>query len=136
MIGTDLEKAIINGFLCQIKDLKLLLCVFHLQENDKRKLRELKPKGGSQAINTILASIYGRQWSNRIRYGLADSKDSNNLATRLESLRESWKNLCPGFQKRFVNKKKLFFQNSVIECARKIINVHSLFYNSSIEYQH
>ena len=110
MIGTDLENAIINGFLCQIKDLKLLLCVLHLQQNDKRKLREFKPKGGSQAINMILAGIYGRQWSNRIRYGLADSKDFNNLATRLESLRESWKNLCPGFQKWFVNKKKQFFK--------------------------
>ena len=30
-IGRDLEKAIFNGFLSQIKDLKLLLCVFHLQ---------------------------------------------------------------------------------------------------------
>ena len=30
-IGTDLEEVIFNGFLSQIKDLKLLLCVFHLQ---------------------------------------------------------------------------------------------------------
>ena len=34
-IGADLEKAIFNGFLSKIKDLKLLLCVFHLQQNDK-----------------------------------------------------------------------------------------------------
>ena len=61
MIETDLEKAIINGFLC------LLLCVLHLQQNDKTKLREFKLKGGSQAINMILAGIYRRQWSNRIR---------------------------------------------------------------------
>ena len=61
-IGTDPEKAIFNGFLSQIKDLKLLLCVFHLQQNNKRKLTELKPKGGSQVINTILADIYGRQY--------------------------------------------------------------------------
>ena len=43
-IRTDIEKAIFNGFLSQIKDLKLLLCVFHLQQNDKRRLTELKPK--------------------------------------------------------------------------------------------
>ena len=49
-IRTDLEKAIFNGFLSQIKDLKLLLCVFHLQQNDKRKLTELKPKGGSHGL--------------------------------------------------------------------------------------
>ena len=88
-IRTDLEKAIFNSFLSQIKDLKLLLCVFHLQRNDKRKLTELKPKGGSQAINTILADIYSPQHSTMMEYGLADSKDVNDLAIRLESLRES-----------------------------------------------
>ena len=98
-IETDLEKAIFNGFLSQIKDLKLLLCVFHLQHNDKRKLAELKPKGGSQAINTILADIYGRQYSPTMEYGLADSKDANDVAKRLESLRESWENLFRGFHK-------------------------------------
>ena len=98
-IETDLEKAIFNGFLSQIKDLKLLLCFFHLQQNDKRKLAELKPKGGSQAINTILAHIYGRQYSTMMEYGLVDSKDVSDLAKRLESLRESWENLFPGFHK-------------------------------------
>ena len=39
-IGTDLEKAIFNGFPSQIKHLKLL-CIFHLQQNDKRKLTKL-----------------------------------------------------------------------------------------------
>ena len=88
-IGADLGKAIFNGFLCQIKDLKLLLCVFHLQQNHKRKLMEIKPKSGSQAINTVLDDIYGRQCSTIIEYGLADFKDANDLTTRLESLRES-----------------------------------------------
>ena len=61
-IATDLEKVIFNGFLCQIKDLKLLLYLFHLQQNDKRKLLELKPKGGSQAINWLFVIVksYGK----------------------------------------------------------------------------
>ena len=59
-IGKDLEKAIFSGFLSQIKDLKLLLRVFYLQQNDKKKLTELKTKGGIQAINTIITDIYGR----------------------------------------------------------------------------
>ena len=88
-IRTDLEKAIFNGFLSQIKDLKLLLCVFHLQQSDKRKLTELKLKGGSQAINTTLADIHGRQYNTMMEYELADSKDANDLTARLESLRES-----------------------------------------------
>ena len=37
-IRTDLQKTIFNCFLSEIKDLKLLLCVFHLQQNDKRRL--------------------------------------------------------------------------------------------------
>ena len=40
-IEADLEKAIFNEFLSQIKNLKLLLCVFHLQQDDKRKLTKL-----------------------------------------------------------------------------------------------
>ena len=122
-IRTDLEKAIFNSFLPQIKDLKLLLWVFHLQQNDKRKLTELKPKDGSQAINAILADIYGRQYSTMVEYGLEDSKDTNDLTARLESLRESWENVCPGFHEWFVSKRKAVFQNSVIECARKNTNV-------------
>ena len=135
-IETDLGKAIFNGFLSEIKDLKLLLYGFHLQQNDERKLTELKPKGCSQIIDTVLADIYGRQYSTMIEYGLADSKDANNVATRLESLRESWKNLCLGFHKWLVNKRKVIFQNSITGCARKNTNVHGLFYNNSIECQH
>ena len=69
-------------------------------------------------------------------YGLAHSKDVNNLVTKLKSLRESWEILCPGFNKCFVNKTKAIFQNSVIECARKNTNVHGLFYNNNVECHH
>ena len=131
-IKTDLEKAIFNDFLSQIKDLKLLSCVFHLQQNDKRKLMEIKGKSGNQAINTILADIYGRQYSTMKEYGLADSKEANDLAARLESLRKCWGNLYPGFHMYFVNKRNPIFQNSIIECARNNTNV----YNSIIEWQH
>ena len=109
--GTDLEKAIFNGFLCWIKDLNLL-CIFHLQQNDKRKLTKLKPIGGGQAINTILANIYGRQYRTMMEYGLAD------------------------FNMWFVSKRKAIFQNSVIECPKKNTNIRGLFYNNSTECQH
>ena len=71
-----------------------------------------------------------------MEYGLADSKDVDDLTTMLESFRESWENLCPGFHKWFVSNRKAIFQNSVIECARKNTNVHGLFYNNRIECQH
>ena len=50
--------------------------------------------------------------------GLAVSKDTNDLAARLESPRESWKKLCPGFHKWLVSKRKAIFENSVKEFAR------------------
>ena len=47
---------------------------------------------------------------------------ANDLAIRLESLRESWKNLHPGFRMWFLSKRKAIFRKSVIECARKNSN--------------
>ena len=52
-IGTDLERAIFNGFASQITDLRLFLCALHLQKSDKRKLQQLVPKKRSEAINQI-----------------------------------------------------------------------------------
>ena len=67
-----------------------------------------------------------------MEYGLAGSKDTNNVATKLESHREIWENLCPGFHKWFASKRKAIFQNSVIGCTRKNTKAHGLFYNNSI----
>ena len=52
-----------------------------------------------------------------IKYGLADTKDVNELAIRLESLRESWEIYAQDFTGDLINKRKVIFQNSVIECA-------------------
>ena len=71
-----------------------------------------------------------------IEYGLPDSKDANDLATRLDSHRESWENISPGFHKWFVGKRKAIFQNSAIECAKENANVRGIFYNNSIDCQH
>ena len=71
-----------------------------------------------------------------MEYKLADSKEANELATRLESRRVCWENLWPGFHKWFVSNRKVIFQKSVIECARKNTNVHGVFYYNGIEYQH
>lgn len=57
-IGSDIEKAIFNGFSSQIKDLKLFLCVVHLQKNDNIKLGKLNPNQGTVSMNKILSDIY------------------------------------------------------------------------------
>ena len=57
IIGTDQNRAIYNGFLAQIPELNLLLCVFHLEKGDRKKLLQLNPQEG--AVKRILADIYG-----------------------------------------------------------------------------
>ena len=136
VIGTDLEKAIFNGFASQIAGVKVLLCVLHLQKNDKAKLSELSPKGSTPSINRILADIYGRRYGTIKELGLADSKDPMELSERLEKLKESWEKLCPGFYGWFVRNQKPLFEKSVIESARTNTNFQGLFYNNGIESQH
>ena len=93
-IGTDQEMAIYNSFASQIPDLNLLLCVFHLQKSDERKI--FPQKGASRKI---IADIYGCQYGDVRKYGLADSTDKEDLEARLRSLEERWELLCPGFYK-------------------------------------
>ena len=99
-IGTDLEKAIFNGFSSQINSLKLLLCVRHLQINDKKKLGDLKASNSKE----IMADIYGRQYDIIKEFGLADSKDPEDLAIRLKSLKKSGRIFVQGFMNGFVKK--------------------------------
>ena len=48
--------AIYNGFAPKIPDLNLLLCVFHFQKSDERKILQLNPQKG--ASRKIIADIY------------------------------------------------------------------------------
>ena len=97
VISTDLEKAIFNGFASQIAGLKVLLCVLHLQKNDKTKPSELSSKGSTPIINRILADIYGRRYGTIKELGLADSKDLMELSERLEKLKKVGRNYVQVF---------------------------------------
>ena len=133
-IGTDLEKAIFNGFKTQLKDLNLLLCVYHLEKNDRKKLLTLSKEGKS--TNKILKDIYGVQYGGIKELGLADSRDVQDFRQKLNDLKPVWENLCPGFHGWFSQKRGRLFEECVIESARKSTNVHGLFYNNGIESQH
>ena len=43
----------------------------------QKKANGTQTKGGSQAINAILADMYSPQYSAMIEYGLVDTKDAN-----------------------------------------------------------
>ena len=133
-VRTHQDRAIYNGFSTQIPELNLLLCDFHLEKEDIKKLLQLNPQKG--AVKRILADIYGCHYGTIKEYGLADSKDNEDLAVRLEPLRQTWENLCPGFHDWFSCKRKQLFESNVIKSERKQTNVQGLFYNNSIESQH
>ena len=52
-------------------------------------------------------------------YGLADASDQNDFEVKLMSLEQRWESLCPGFYNWFVQKRKQFFIDSVIQSARE-----------------
>ena len=78
VIGTDQGRAIYNGFLAQIPELKLLLCVFHLEKGDRKKLLQFNTQKG--AVERILADVYGCHYGAFREYGLANSKGNKDFA--------------------------------------------------------
>ena len=98
---------------------------------NNRKLMDLKPKGGRQGINTVLADIYGRKYSTTI--------DTDLMTQRYEWLiYVAWitqRKLIPRTSQVVCQQEKSNFRNSLMECARKNTNAHGLFYNNSIECQ-
>ena len=95
VIGSDQEMAIYQGFSSQITDLKLLLCVYHLEKTDKQKITQLSLKNGT--MKKIIADIYGCQYGSVKEFGLADSTYVNDLDGQVEELKPRWDDLCPGF---------------------------------------
>ena len=134
VIGTNQDVAIYNGFSMDNPELKLLLCVYHLEKSDRHKLSQLHPKKG--AANKILVDIYGYQYGSVKELGLADSTTIEDFDSNLANLKEPWEQLCSGFYEWFVVKRKTLFQERVIEEARKGSNVHGLYFNNNIESMH
>ena len=134
VIGTDQDMAIYNGFSIDNPEIKLLLCVYHLEKSDRHKLSQLHPKKG--ATNKILADIYGCQYGSVKEIGLADSTTAEDLDSRLIALKERWESSCPDFHDWFTAKRKKLFQEKVIEEARKGSNTHGLYFNKDIESMH
>ena len=91
------------------------------KKSDKRKLQQLVPKKGSEAINQILRDIYSCQYGSIKEYGLADSKDPNDLNERIEKLKYKWEELCPGFINGSWRNAKIFLNRVLLR-----VNVRNL----------
>ena len=131
VIGTDQDAAIYNGFSMDNPELKLLLCVYHLEKCDRHKWSQLHPKKG--ASKKILADIYGCRYESFKELGLADFSMIKDFDSNLDNVKGQWEQLCFGFYEWFVAKWKTLFQEKVTEEARKALNVYGLYYNNNIQ---
>ena len=114
--------------------MNLLLCVCHLEKGDKQKISNLVHQKGAKQV--IIADVYSCRCGGVQENGLTDSADPDDFHAKLESFQEEWDRLSPGFHKRFCEKQKPIFVQSVIETATSGIAVQVSFYNNNIELQH
>ena len=89
-----------------------------------------------KAISQIIKDIYGCQQGNIYEYGLAEADDQDDFEGKLNSLKDRWNVLCPGFYDWFHAKRKQTFIESVIQSAREGTNITGLFYQNDIESMH
>ncbi|XP_057298383.1 uncharacterized protein LOC130629260 [Hydractinia symbiolongicarpus] len=131
-LGTDLERALFQGFKHVLPDLKSLLCVKHMSDRDKKKLTQLGAKGQKN----FLADIYGINDGVVMELGLASAEDEDDFKAKLDSLKENWEDLAPTFHDWFSRNRGKQFIESVIESAREGSGLDGLFYNNAIESLH
>lgn len=131
-LGTDLEKAMFQGFKGVMPNLKNLLCVKHMADRDQKKLTQLKARGQRK----IIADIYGTNDGVVRELGLASADDEDDFTAKLMSLKEDWEELAPTFHDWFCRHRAQQFIESVIESARIDSDIDGLFYNNAIESLH
>ena len=84
----------------------------------------------------ILADIYGTQNEILLQNGLADSLDEEDFTTKLESLKDIWEEITPGFHEWFTtNRSKAFIECLTLE-ARKNLNIKERYYTNGLENKH
>lgn len=98
-VGHDLDKAIAKGMTDIFVDAKNLWCTQHLKDRDAQKLKAMGCNEGTQ--KRIMADIYGCQQQLLLEMGLADADDPKDFDMNLDSLKEVWERVAPGFHQWF-----------------------------------
>ena len=141
-VGVDMEAAIYNGFHVHGPEIKRLICVRHLKARDENKALKLLAKTSktssqqAKAKYEVINDIYGERIGTSYEYGIVESLDKDDLCLKLDSLKDKWNALIPGFHTWFIENRKEMFVNSVIDSARKDIKVDGLFYQNDVESLH
>ena len=111
-----------------------LWCTRHLQDADARKLRSL---GANQrTVDRIMADIYGFQVDSHETQDLADAEDAEDLAVKLDSLRETWNDLVNGFYDFFIQHRVEIFNTCLVLSARESLGINGRFYSNGLELLH
>lgn len=141
-IGVDMEAAIFNGFKIHQPDVSRLICVRHLKKRDEEKTSKLLERTNQTAAQKahskaeLIKDIYGNKEGGYYEYGLAEAFDAQDFEFKLQSLRQRWDALIPGFFDWFVAKRQSLFTESIIESARNGTGVQGLYYQNDVECMH
>ena len=81
----DMDKEIDNEFKSFIPDLKLFLCVYHLEKRAKHKISDMNHE--KDAFTSLLKDIYGHRYGGIHEVGLADAADENDFLAKVETLK-------------------------------------------------
>ena len=83
-----------------------------------------------------MTGIYSSQVNSILQSGLADAMDEEDFQVKLDSLRESWDNLVPGFHEWFQKNREKLFCNCLISAAREKLEMKGRFYTNGLELKH
>ena len=105
-----------------------------MMEGDAYKLD--KKHASRTSKERIMTDIYGSQVDSIQQSGLSDAMDKEEFKVKLDSPRESWDYLVPGFHEWFQKNHKKLFCNCLIISAREKLGMKGRFYNNGLELKH
>ena len=87
-------------------------------------------------IQRIMSDIYGTQINTLEYRGLADAEDAHDLSVKLETIRDIWEDLVPGYHSWFIKKRVPTFEQCLVMSARESLKISGRFYSNGLELKH
>ena len=126
IIGSDSQLAMFNGFKEVFRNAELILCTKHLRDNIERQLSKISDdsSGAKRIVNDI---FHGKD--------CVINLEEEEFEDGLESRREEWEKVVPGFHAWFMKSQAKRFKQGAILPRRRAANVdvHEPFYNNPNE---
>ena len=134
IIGHDLDKATAVGFKSVFTSSKHLWCTQHLQQRTSEKLKTLGVDKRGQ--NKIMADLYGCQLEYLEETGLADAEDEEDFEAKLQSFKEIWEEIAPGFCTWFQKFQGPVFKSCLVLHAQQELGIDGRYDNNGLELKH